>query len=189
MVIKKDGSWQNPALHFSGFTNSESHIVSDKGKYIRFGQIDDERVITETVGISTNGYFVPLIDNQYKLGQSNLKWAELNLVTPPVDSDGDIGATTRWVRRLFPQSLTGNGWQKLSGGLIIQWGTYNANAESTFNFPIAFTRECFVVIPVDYNTSGSNLVDLTGTNKTATSFQILSQGGDIGAFSMVAIGV
>ncbi|OAQ15787.1 hypothetical protein F480_00355 [Bibersteinia trehalosi Y31] len=188
LVVKKDSTWENPALHFSGFNNSDSHIVSDKGKYIRFGQIDDEGVITETVGISTNGWLVPLVDNQYKLGQSNLKWAEL-LVTPPLDSNGDIGVTTRWVRSLFPQSLTGNGWQKLSGGLIIQWGTYNANAESTFNFPIAFTRECFVVIPVDYNTSGSNLVDLTGTNKTATSFQILSQGGDIGVFSMVAIGV
>ncbi|WP_025328926.1 gp53-like domain-containing protein [Bibersteinia trehalosi] len=97
--------------------------------------------------------------------------------------------TAGWFKSQFTASLSGNGWQKLPSGLILQWGTYNANVENTFNFPIAFTRECFAVIPVDYNTSGSNLVDITGTNKTATSFQILSQGGDIGAFSMVAIGV
>lgn len=190
MVIKKDGSWQKPALHFSDFNNSDSHIVVDKSKYLRFGMLDPEtNEVIDTVGISTNGWFVPLIDSQYKLGQSNLKWAELNLVTPSSNSNGDIGATTRWVRNLFTQSLNSNGWQKLPSGLILQWGTYNANVENTFNFPIAFTRECFAVIPVDYNTSGSNLVDITGTNKTATSFQILSQGGDIGAFSMVAIGV
>lgn len=186
-IIKKG---DKPAVIMSGFNNSDGHIAVDKGKYLRLGWWNEQdSSFTGVAGFTTNGYFVPLTNDQYKLGQSNLKWAELNLVTPPQDSNGDIGATTKWVRDLFTQSLTDNGWQRLPSGLIIQWGTYNANTESTFRFPIAFTRGCFAVLPVDYNSSGGNIVDITGTNKSAESFQILTQGGDVGLFSVIAIGV
>ncbi|RRN04755.1 hypothetical protein EIM44_04775 [Bibersteinia trehalosi] len=109
--------------------------------------------------------------------------------TPAIDAMANELITAGWFKSQFSQSLSQNGWQRLPSGLIIQWGTYNANTESTFRFPIAFTQSCFVVIPVDYNTTGGNIVDITGVNKTAESFQILTQGGDVGAFSVVAIGV
>lgn len=39
-----------------------------------------------------------------------------------------------------------NGFQKLPTGLIIQWGSLSQTAQSTsFNFPIAFPNQCFVV--------------------------------------------
>lgn len=111
--------------------------------------------------------------------------------TPATDDNSVRLATTEWVRRFAALigSLSANGWTKFANGLIIQWGTYNANAQDVFNFPVAFTRECFVVLPVDYNSTGQNLVMITGTNKNAESFQIQTSGGDVGLFSVIAIGV
>lgn len=44
------------------------------------------------------------------------------------------------------QSKTGSGYQKLPGGLIIQWGTNNAlAAEGTINFPVSFTTACLSI--------------------------------------------
>lgn len=50
--------------------------------------------------------------------------------------------------------LTTNGWQKLPGGLIIQWGRGLAN--TTINFPVAFPNNCLVAVEqssvvVDYS--------------------------------------
>jgi hypothetical protein len=43
-------------------------------------------------------------------------------------------------------SASTNGYQKLPSGLIIQWGSFNQTAQSTsFNFPISFPNNCFVV--------------------------------------------
>lgn len=45
------------------------------------------------------------------------------------------------------QSLGTSGYQRLPGGLIIQWGTYisTKDAAETFSFPVAFPTEVFVV--------------------------------------------
>lgn len=54
------------------------------------------------------------------------------------------------------QSLSGNGYQKLPGGLIVQWGSVlSANvATTTVNYPIAFPNNCFQVVASGYNVSG-----------------------------------
>ncbi|MCW9699511.1 gp53-like domain-containing protein [Avibacterium sp. 20-129] len=109
--------------------------------------------------------------------------------TPTIDAVGNELVTASWFKSQFTQSLSSNGWQKFPSGLILQWGTYNANSQSVFNFPIAFTQNCFLVLPVDYNSTGQNLVMITGTNKNAESFQIQTSGGDVGLFSVIAIGV
>lgn len=46
------------------------------------------------------------------------------------------------------QSLSGSGYQKLPGGLILQWGnTAVASMDAyTINFPVAFPTECQLVI-------------------------------------------
>ena len=60
------------------------------------------------------------------------------------------------------QSLTGSGYQKLPGGLIIQWGEYTATMTHgqtyTVAFPIAFPNNCLQV-----NTSVSNTVSAAVT--------------------------
>ncbi|MCG9094471.1 phage tail protein [Laribacter hongkongensis] len=57
------------------------------------------------------------------------------------------------------QLLAGNGYQKLPGGLIIQWGTisgiaYNATAQS-FTFPIVFPGACLVVVSKGWASVGT----------------------------------
>ena len=55
------------------------------------------------------------------------------------------------------QSLTNNGYQKLPGGLMIQWGyvsTPNATVNQTINFPTPFPNNCLVVLTqADYRSS------------------------------------
>lgn len=48
-------------------------------------------------------------------------------VTPALDDNSKLLATTEFLRQQFTgtgkRSIAGNGYQKLPGGLIIQWGT------------------------------------------------------------------
>lgn len=47
---------------------------------------------------------------------------------------------------LFAKSLATSGYQKLPGGLIVQWGalpSFGGNSSSTITFPIAFPTSCF----------------------------------------------
>jgi hypothetical protein len=66
------------------------------------------------------------------------------------------GSTSTWVASALPsftgtnQSPTSNGYQKLPGGLIIQWGVTDsinggANVQKTVTFPIPFPNSCFNV--------------------------------------------
>lgn len=55
------------------------------------------------------------------------------------------------------QSLSANGYQKLPGGLIIQWGALNTTATNgTVTFPTAFPNACFSVVAHDYATTVSD---------------------------------
>lgn len=58
--------------------------------------------------------------------------------------------------QLVSQSLSGNGWVKLPGGLYIQWCSISkaANAPATVNFPTAFPTACFAAVLQDA-TSGN----------------------------------
>lgn len=58
------------------------------------------------------------------------------------------------------QNLTGNGYQKLPGGLIIQWGTVTNNNSlgsglNTLVFPISFPNECLSIAKMNIASSGS----------------------------------
>jgi hypothetical protein len=61
-----------------------------------------------------------------------------------------------------PQSLTANGYQKLPGGLIMQWGTVavtqsgSGNAVIDTNFPIAFPIAC---LSLQATTTGPTSID------------------------------
>lgn len=56
----------------------------------------------------------------------------------------------------FGVSLASNGYQKLPGGLIIQWGVISSS-NGTFNFPITFPNGCFFVLPGNTNAQGSSV--------------------------------
>ena len=69
------------------------------------------------------------------------------------------------------QSLASNGYQKLPGGLILQWGTYTYSAGTdsvvfSVTFPLAFPGACFVVTG---NASGTSDF-FSDVSKTTTGF-------------------
>lgn len=98
------------------------------------------------------------------------------------------GSTSTWVASAAPasgllasnftgsnQSLAANGYQKMPGGLIIQWGsTYigdiAGDGAATINFTIPFSNACFQVIPSLKAPGGANIqdcvVNIVGTPST-----------------------
>jgi hypothetical protein len=59
--------------------------------------------------------------------------------TPTASSNNTTVPNTAWVQALFGASLTGNGFQKLSSGLIIQWGQCSpSNGSFAVTFPTPF---------------------------------------------------
>lgn len=72
------------------------------------------------------------------------------------------------------QSLSANGWQKLPGGLILQWG-YLATTLGTFSFPIAFPTACLAVLGTNSNSQGANNDNVFAYVVSATQFYMASK--------------
>lgn len=64
------------------------------------------------------------------------------------------------------QSLAANGYQKLPGGLIVQWGTSAAGVSGAVTFPLAFPTACDSVV-VSNNTTGYATIVIS---KSTSSF-------------------
>lgn len=74
-------------------------------------------------------------------------------------------------------SLAANGFQKLPGGLILQWGTANINYNQTnnvVNLPISFTSQNLVVLATVKTSSAASGVYVPNVHTfTASSFTVL----------------
>lgn len=74
------------------------------------------------------------------------------------------------------QSLASTGWQKLPGGLILQWGSVvvnTANTFETFSFPVAFTTTCFQFVASFANAANSSQhTRINVGNPTTTQFSV-----------------
>lgn len=91
---------------------------------------------------------------------------------------------------LFKNVISNSGYQKLPGGIILQWGFVSggpaSGATSTVTFPLAFPNGVLVAIPVA-NSSGACY--LTVLNYSATTFQIKNSSAVAAANSFwIAIG-
>ena len=75
----------------------------------------------------------------------------------------------------FSGSIASKGYQKLPGGLIIQWGAgdagtgYVGSTGNEMNFPIAFPSQCFQVV-TSYDNGGGKIVAGAAGNMTMTGF-------------------
>jgi hypothetical protein len=89
------------------------------------------------------------------------------------------------------QSLSSNGYQKLPGGLTIQWGrtSLNNNTSTTISFPTAFTNPAYAVT---INHFGENTGDdrnaLKIVSTSTTSFVVRNTNGYAGSSTWIAIG-
>ena len=76
-------------------------------------------------------------------------------------------------------SLATNGYQKLPGGLIIQWGsvTVPVDSSATFTFPIAFPNACLVAFAqqtIGIAGGGTSIPGWVVTGKTLTGMTVLN---------------
>ena len=98
------------------------------------------------------------------------------------------------------QSLSGNGYQKLPGGLIIQWGTGNAGGDPVHNsfgrtavrfrensYPIAFPNALLSLVAT-HNHGGGTTVAVFTRDETATGFSAAASWQDDISIHWIAIG-
>ncbi|HWK70049.1 MAG TPA: hypothetical protein VNS29_04325 [Burkholderiaceae bacterium] len=88
------------------------------------------------------------------------------------------------------QLLAAAGFQKIPGGLILQFGQADGGASSsgTITFPTAFPNECLICLATDNAAIGTPALAV-GTSFTATNFTWQqASGSTIAAFNWFAIG-
>ena len=94
----------------------------------------------------------------------------------------------------FGASLTGNGYQRLPTGLILQWGsaTQTAGLIVPVTFPIAFPTACRAVLGTHVGAGGASVIEVGGTRTlTGVTLKIFNDGGTQSAgfaCSFLAIG-
>jgi hypothetical protein len=130
----------------------------------------------------------------------------VNLIAPGASGNALVSNGTAWesVAGVTQTSFTGsnqslgtNGFQKLPGGLILQWGTvvlaFNGNANNgfygvsgTITFPINFTTACYNVSATPYRAGmfyGASIA-VTGLTTSGFSASGSNQYGDSSGMSI-----
>lgn len=126
--------------------------------------------------------------------------------TPAALDNTTKAATTAFVRAellslgntaynaVFGRSLLGNGYQKLPGGLILQWvgGTTDAAGAATVTLPIAFPVSTLATLASHGNAVRDAYMTTTGapTNTTATAYVSNTAGAAVASvgFTIFVIG-
>lgn len=89
----------------------------------------------------------------------------------------------------FANSLASSGYQKLPGGLIIQWGigTISASTSVVITYPIAFTAAAYITIPSNRSGASSSFVFSSNVG-SATQFTIYASSTTTISAAWLAIG-
>jgi hypothetical protein len=110
-----------------------------------------------------------------------------NLVAPSTSGNVLTSNGTTWTSAAlnFDKSLTSTGYQKIPGGLIIQWGTGTVNGGAK-TFQIPFPNAVFSCTVT--GTGGSNLDNVIISNLNTSSVTVTQFGSSSHTFYYIAIG-
>lgn len=122
-------------------------------------------VITATAGVSGNASTATALQNARTINGTSFN-GSANIT---ISSAGDFTGAN--------QSLAANGYQKLPGGLVLQWGTVavgdtlagTPGSTGTITFPTAFPTGCLQVILSLSAGNNQSQVSVSVTAKTATT--------------------
>ena len=138
---------------------NDNEIITDGEIKI---QATDGKVLSLTAqnGMSDNKEITPL-------GKSELLDEIKNIDGSGSGLDADL---VRGLPADFTANLSGNGYQKLPNGLIIQWGVGKSQHDNgyTNTFPITFPNACFSVTANHVGTSGNT--NVTCNSATTSNF-------------------
>lgn len=85
------------------------------------------------------------------------------------------------------QSLSTSGYQKLPGGLVLQWGSATTSAGgTTHSFPIAFPTQAFLVVASDAETTDVHTI--AATPISTTQFNAKGPAAATPGFFFIALG-
>lgn len=114
-------------------------LVNDAGGALADGDIAAGSIFAATYIASANKFYITSMVQS----QGDARYAKLaGLSTQAFESaDGSTGKQVVNISQ-FAASLTGSGYQKLPGGLIIQWGSVTPVNGALFNFPTSFPNAC-----------------------------------------------
>ncbi len=95
---------------------------------------------------------------------------------PITDNSGIVPLVwTEWFRLLSGESSKASpGYQKLPGGLIIQWGAISstsAGADAVITFPVAFPTAVLVTFPATDGTAATTDFKRNGSTVTTATFR------------------
>lgn len=118
------------------------------------------------------------------------KWGEVNFNSVPTPSAGDNStriATTGFINNAFStHTLSVKGYQKLPGGLIMQWGSETKTG--TYSFPIPFPNVC-LNFTNSFNITHGTDAGAAGKATSNSKFTLSAPSGEVNlARSWFAIG-
>jgi hypothetical protein len=89
------------------------------------------------------------------------------------------------LKAAFPNSLASDGYQKLPGGLILQWGQADIGiGKTTITFPLAFSAACLVVMTTDWAADGVGFNN-QAVNAIAATYFVLRTSNAAGSDQML----
>ena len=147
----------------------------------------DDRYYTESevntllLGKQNTGSYITSSSNQVLHSSNALDISGTTLYLNKADGTNE---TVTIPSDLIASSLSANGYQRLSNGLIMQWGT---GVSGTISFPISFNTSCLniQVTEINYGINGSEKVAISSI--TTSSF-VATRNATSGTFYWFAIG-
>jgi hypothetical protein len=93
-----------------------------------------------------------------------------------------------------PGSLAASGWQRLSSGLLIQWGTAvastTAGATNTTALPVAYSSAQFRTLAICGEGTGGTIVNMTEAGQSSLStFQWTINATGLSRINFISIGI
>lgn len=174
--IVADSTGRFAAIYLSSDVGNVKIVVTDSNDVQRYSQ--DNVPVTDLTAISAS---VDTLNTQYTSLNGRLTTAESEidtLQTESTDYESRIatleGVSTNVQDGDFTganQSLSASGFQKLPGGLILQWGSVNLVGETNITFPTPFTTACYNIQATCNESRGYlNNPELWVFNITTTGF-------------------
>jgi hypothetical protein len=151
----------------------------------------------------TNGYWgsgVLARDDTGSYGSALSFYTSTGSATPTptervrIDSSGNLLLTAAGsinLNTLNTYTASGNGYQKLPSGVIIQWGktgSISTGGNSAVTFPVAFPAACWVVLSTLEVASGSNSFGVSHGTPSTSGVTLYSNGSVAGPHTWIAIG-
>lgn len=165
-LLEKSGGTMTGLLTLSGAPSSNLHAATKA-----YADTKASASTTVTAGTGLTGGGDLSTNRTISIADSGVTTAKIadDAVTAAKIADGEVVLPGDFTGS--NQSLSASGYQKLPGGLILQWGTVESTEDTaqSFTFPLAFPNACFIAVG-SFVTDNTYPVRISAT--TATTFTV-----------------